>query len=526
MTAETERGIAIIGMACRFPGAETTAEFWQNLRHGIESVTFFADDTLLAAGVEPSLLQNPEYVKASPILKNVETFDAAFFGYSPKEAAIMDPQHRIFLEICWEAFEDAGYDPAAHETVVGVFAGAGSALSSYLMAHHDHPEMRGQTAGLQHINNDNDFLATRVWYKLNLTGPSLTVQTACSTSLVAVHLACQSLMSGECDLALAGASTVRVPHIRGYLAERGSVHSQDGHCRAFDAAGVGTIFGSGVAAVLLKPFAAALDDGNHIYAVIKGSAVTNDGAGKVSYTAASAVGQARAVVEALEAAQVQADTIGYVECHATGTPAGDPVEIQALTRAFRLHTQRRGFCAVGSVKTNIGHPEQSAGFAGLIKTALTLYHGEIPPTVHFTAPNAAIPFQDGPFYVQATLAEWHRGDTPRRAAVNSLGIGGTNAFLVLEEAPELPHGLRSRMPVIRRAAASLRNCSASPPGLPPGCEARRSGFSATWIPHTESRSRISATRSIRAERRTPSASRQHARRKRSWKRTAVACQPR
>jgi acyl transferase domain-containing protein/surfactin synthase thioesterase subunit len=436
MTAEPARGIAIIGMACRFPGAETTAEFWQNLRHGIESVTFFADDELIAAGVEPSLLQIPEYVKASPILKNVETFDAAFFGYSPKEAAIMDPQHRIFLETCWEAFEDAGYDPATHDTVVGVFAGAGSALSSYLLAHHDHPDMQGQTASLQHINNDNDFLATRVSYKLNLTGPSLTVQTACSTSLVAVHLACQSLLSGECDVALAGASTVRIPHLRGYLAERGSVHSQDGHCKAFDAAGVGTIFGSGVAAVLLKPVAAALEDGDHIYAVIRGSAVTNDGAGKVSYTAASAIGQARAVIEALESAQVTADTIGYVECHATGTPAGDPVEIQALTRAFRLHTNRKGFCAVGSVKTNIGHPEQSAGFAGLIKTALALYHGEIPPTVHFTTPNPGIPFADSPFYVQATLGDWRRGDTRRRGAVNSLGIGGTNAFLVLEEAPE------------------------------------------------------------------------------------------
>lgn len=436
MTAEDQRGIAIIGMACRFPGAETTAEFWQNLRRGIESVTFFSDGELIAAGVEPSLLLNPEYVKASPVLKNVDTFDAAFFGYSPKEAAIMDPQHRIFLETCWEAFEDAGYDPASHETTVGVFAGAGSALTSYLTAYHDHTEMLGQTAGLQHINNGSDFLATRVSYKLNLTGPSLTVQTACSTSLVAVHLACQSLLCGECDVALAGASTVRVPHIRGYVAERGSVHSQDGHCRAFDAAGVGTIFGSGVAAVVLKPVAAAVEDGDHIYAVIKGSAVTNDGAGKVSYTAASAVGQARAVVEALEAAQVPADTIGYVECHATGTPAGDPVEIQALTRAFSLQTRRKGFCAVGSVKTNIGHPEQSAGFAGLIKAALTLYHRELPPTVHFTTPNSAIPFQDSPFYVQATLADWPPGDTRRRAGVNSLGIGGTNAFLVLEEAPE------------------------------------------------------------------------------------------
>ena len=437
MTPDSGHGVAIIGLACRFPGADTPTEFWRNLRDGVESITFFGDEELIAAGVHPSLLQHPDYVKASPILRDVDAFDASFFGYSPKEAVIMDPQHRLFLETCWEAFEDAGYDAVTHhDVVVGVFAGAGSALTSYHLAHYDHPEMQGQTAGLQHINNDKDFLATRVSYKLNLTGPSLTVQTACSTSLVAVHLACQSLLSGECDMALAGASTVRVPHLRGYLAERGSVHSRDGRCKAFDAAALGTIFGSGVAAVLLKPLSAAVNDGDHIYAVIKGSAVTNDGAGKVSYTAASAVGQARAVVEALESAQVSADTLGYVECHATGTPAGDPVEIQALTRAFRVHTGRTGFCALGSVKTNIGHPEQSAGLAGLIKTALSLKHGEIPPTLHFTTPNPGIPFAAGPFYVQSTLREWPRGEAPRRAGVNSLGIGGTNAFLVLEEAPD------------------------------------------------------------------------------------------
>lgn len=436
MTPDAPHGIAIIGMACRFPGASTPAEFWQNLRSGTESITTFTDDELLAAGVDASLLRHPDYVKASPILRQADMFDAAFFGYSPKEAAIMDPQHRLFLETCWEAFEDAGYDPEAHaDRVIGVFAGAGSALTSYLLAMRDHPDMQGQTAGVQHITNDNDFLATRVSYKLNLTGPSLTVQTACSTSLVAVHLAVQSLLNGECDVALAGASTVRVPHISGYLAERGSVHSADGHCRSFDAAGVGTIFGSGVGAVLLKPLDAAIEDGDHVYAVVKGTAITNDGAGKISYTAAGTVGQARAIVEALEAAAVSADTIGYVECHATGTAAGDPVEIQALTRAFRLHTKRTAFCAVGSVKTNIGHPEQAAGMAGLIKTALALEHGELPPTVHFSTANPSIPFAGSPFYVQTALGDWPSGQTPRRAGVNSLGIGGTNAFVVLESAP-------------------------------------------------------------------------------------------
>lgn len=429
-------GTAIVGMACRFPGADAPAAFWRNLRDGVESVTFFSDAELLAAGVSPDTLRDPRYIKASPMLRDIDRFDAAFFGYSPKEATIMDPQHRVFLETCWAAVEDAGYDPASSDgPVVGVFAGAGSAMTSYLIAHAGHPELQGQTAGLEHINNDKDFLATRVSYKLDLTGPSLTVQTACSTSLVAIHLACQSLLAGECDMALAGASTIRVPHISGYLAERGSVHSGDGHCRAFDASGLGTIFGSGVAAVLLKDVRVALADRDHIYAVIRGSAIGNDGARKVSYTAASVQGQARTMVEALEVAGVDPDSIDYVECHATGTRAGDPVEIQALTRAFRTRTSRRAYCAVGSVKTNIGHPEQTAGLAGLVKTALALHHRELPPSLHLETPNPRIPFTDSPFYVQDALAPWPAGEAPRRAGVNSLGIGGTNAFVVLEEPP-------------------------------------------------------------------------------------------
>jgi acyl transferase domain-containing protein/surfactin synthase thioesterase subunit len=431
------RSVAIIGMACHFPGADTPGEFWQNLRNGVESISFFSEEQLRIAGVDQRLMTDQSYVKASPILKDFDKFDAAFFGYSPKEAMIMDPQHRLFLETCWEAFEDAGYDPeAGKDLIVGVFAGAGSALTSYLLAHCHHPAMQGQTASLQHITNDKDFIGTRVSYKLNLSGPSITVQTACSTSLVAVHLACQSLLAGECDMALAGASAVRVPHLCGYHTERGNVHSVDGHCRVFDAGATGTVFGSGVAAVLLKPLASALDDGDHIYAVIRGSAVNNDGAGKISYTAGSATGQARAVVEALEAAEVSADTVSYVECHATGTPAGDPIEIQALTRAFRIHTRRSRFCAVGSVKANIGHPEQTAGLAGLIKTALSLEHRELTPTVHFRSPNPSIQFAESPFYVQSTLCDWANPTGRRHAGVNSLGIGGTNAFIVLGEAPE------------------------------------------------------------------------------------------
>ena len=451
-------GIAIVGIALRLPGANSAAEFWNNLRNGVHSIRFFSHEELAAAGVDPGQLNHPHYVRASPVIDGFDRFDAAFFNFSPKEAAIMDPQNRLFLEICWQALEDAGFDPErTGDSVVGVFAGAGSALTSYMLAYSGHPDMQGQTAGLQHINADRDFLSTRVSYKLNLTGPSLTVQTACSTSLVAVHLACQSLMNRECDMAIAGASTVRVPHISGYLAEPDSVHSSDGHCRAFDAAGRGTIFGSGVAAVVLKPLAQAIEERHHIYAVIKGSAINNDGAAKISYTAASVQGQARAMVEALEVAGVSADTIQYVECHATGTRAGDPIEIQALTRAFRAHTQRQRYCAVGSVKTNIGHPEQSAGLAGLIKTALALKHRELPPTLHFATPNPNIPFENSPFFVQDTRAEWTgNGGAPRRAAVNSLGIGGTNAFVILEEAPA-----QSEQPDTDRTPSGLQICCLS-----------------------------------------------------------------
>jgi acyl transferase domain-containing protein/surfactin synthase thioesterase subunit/acyl carrier protein len=431
------RAVAIVGIGCRFPGADDPATFWDNLCRGVESITFFSEEELVTAGVDPALLRDPSYVKAAPMLNNVDRFDAAFFGYSPREATIMDPQHRIFLEVARDAFEDAGYHPESYGGVVGVFAGGGGVVTSYLMAHRRDRIFPGQTAGIQHLGNDKDFLSTRVSYKLNLTGPSITVQTACSTSLVAVHLARQSLLRGECDLVIAGAATIRIPHVSGYPVEKGNVHSADGHCRAFDAAGQGTIFGSGVAAVLLKNLDDALRDGDHIYALIIGTAVNNDGGEKLSYAAPSVTGQARAMLDALSDAEVAPDTIGYVECHATGTVVGDPLEIQALTRAFRVETSGQGFCKVGSVKTNIGHPEQAAGLAGLIKTALALKHARIPPSLHFVTPNPTIDFETSPFRVNTELVDWPAAEHPRRAAVNSLGIGGTNAFAVLEEPPRL-----------------------------------------------------------------------------------------
>ena len=428
-------GVAIVGLACRFPGAPDADAFWRNLVAGVESVTFFTDDELRRAGVAPSDLQDPAYVKAAPVLANAEAFDAAFFGYSPREARLMDPQQRIFLEVAWSALEDAGLAPDDHDGVTGCFAGTGGVVTSWLVAHQaEHPDLAGATGSLAHLGNDKDFVATRASYRMDLRGPSINVQTACSTSLVALHLACRSVLDGECDLALAGASTVRFPQVAGYRMEKGDILSPDGHCRAFDAGAQGTIFGSGAGVVVLKPLEDALADGDPIHAVVKATALNNDGRDKVSFTASSVPGQVRAMVEALALAGVPADSIGFVECHGTGTVVGDPLEVQALSRAFRATTKKRRFCAIGSVKTNVGHLEQAAGMASLIKTALALSHGVVPPSLNFEAPNPRIDFRRSPFFVATEVGEWPVAGL-RRAAVNSLGLGGTNAFAVLEEAP-------------------------------------------------------------------------------------------
>ena len=442
MSALRPNDIAIIGLSCRFPGAATAEEYWKNLCDGVESVTFFSDQELIANGIDPSLVANPTYVKAAAMLRDVEMFDASFFGYSPKEAALMDPQHRLFLEVCWETFENAGYDPVAYPGKVGVLATAGGVVTSYLLAKLHHPSLPGQTASASHISNDKDFLSTRIAYKFDLTGPSFTIQSACSSSLLAVHQACQNLRFEECDMMLVGGSVIRIPQVEGYLAERRNVHSLDGRCRPFDGTGQGTIFGSGVGAVLLKPLRHAIADRDHVFAVIKGTAANNDGSAKNSYAAPSLGQQSRAVADALKSAGVNADSVGYVECHATGTLIGDPIEIEALTRAFREHTDRTQYCAIGSVKANIGHPEQAAGIAGLIKTALVLHHKRIPPSINFHTPNPAIDFASSPFSVNEALQDFPGTGTPRRAGVNSLGIGGTNVFAVLEEAPSAGAGDR------------------------------------------------------------------------------------
>jgi acyl transferase domain-containing protein/surfactin synthase thioesterase subunit len=438
-------GVAIIGIACRFPGAPNHNAYWRNLCGGAESITRFSEEELAAAGVPSNFLSDPSYVKASPILPDVDLFDAGFFEFTPREAALMDPQQRLLLEVAWEAFEDAGHVPGAAAGPVGVFVGGGGVVTSYLVDRLPASAgLPGDTGSVTHLGNDKDFLSTRISYKLGLTGPSINVQTACSTSLVAVHLACQSILCGECEMALAGAAVVRVPQRVGYRSVKGGILSPDGHCRAFDAQAAGTLFGSGVGAVLLKNLEAAVKDHDTIYAVIRGTAINNDGSDKISFTASSAAGQARAMVEAMTLAGVSPDEMGYVECHGTGTVVGDPLEIEALTRAFSGGTARHGFCAVGSVKTNIGHLEQAAGIAALIKTALVLRHGLIPPSLHVRTPNPKINFTDSPFFVNSACREWENRDARRCAAVNSLGLGGTNAFAVLESPPPEPAYHESR----------------------------------------------------------------------------------
>ena len=407
--------IAIVGMAGRFPGAADVETFWKNIAAGVESIKFFSDEELQSAGVKSSLRKDPKFVSAACRLEGVDLFDASFFGFTPREAEIIDPQQRLFLECAWEALEAAGYDPEAYKGTVGVYAG--SALHRYV-ENFAISDTQNPAGGFQAtISNDKDHLSTRVSYKLNLTGPSVAVQTACSTSLVAVHMACQALVSGECDMALAGGVALLVPRPFGYVHQDGSMQSPDGHCRAFDAKARGTIFGEGMGIVVLKRLDESRADGDTIYAVIQGSAINNDGAQKVGYTAPSAGGQAKVIRVAQAVAEIEPETIGYVEAHGTGTELGDPIEIAALTQAFRAGTEKKGFCAIGSVKTNIGHANTAAGVAGLIKTALALKHKTLPPSLHFEAPNPKIDFANSPFYVNTEAKPWKADGRPDRKSV-------------------------------------------------------------------------------------------------------------
>jgi acyl transferase domain-containing protein len=466
MAATSETDIAVIGMSCRFPGAGDPATFWRNLIEGRESITFFSREELAAAGLARSLYDRPGYVRARGVLPGIERFDAPLFDMTPAEAAMTDPQHRLFLECAWEAMEDGGYHGDGFAGPIGVYGGcgAGGYLRDHVLPHAAGTDLAGLYQIMQ--ANEKDFLATRTAYKLHLTGPAITVQTACSTSLVAVHCACQAILNGECDMALAGGVSIFLPRISGYLYQEGMILSPDGHCRAFDALAAGTVMGSGAGLVLMKRLEDAVHDRDFIYGVIKGSAVNNDGAGKVGFAAPGVDGQVRVISEALAVAGVDPADIGYVETHGTATPMGDPVEIEALGRAFGKsfgRTRQRGTCLIGSVKTNIGHCDAAAGIAGLIKTLLALQHGRIPPSLHFVNANPAIDFGSSPFRVCTVPTAWPPAGGQRLAGVSSFGMGGTNAHMIVGEAPARRKFPRSRgcclLPISAKTATALAETS-------------------------------------------------------------------
>ncbi len=435
-----EDSIAIIGIDGRFPGAKNIDEFWENLKNGRESITHLSDQELLAIGIDKTLIDNPNYVKAGGFLEDIDLFDANFFGYNPQEAAAIDPQHRIFLECAYSALENSGYNPDRYTGKIGIFAGVG--WNNYLLFNLDRDEDFFKTAlGYQTvIGNEKDFLTTRISYLLNLKGISLDIQTACSTSLVATAMACQSLLTYQSDMALAGGISIASLKKTGYLYQQGGILSPDGHCRAFDAQAQGTVPGSGVGVVVLKRLEDALTDGDCIHAIIRGSAINNDGGDKIGYTAPSIDGQAEVIAEALALAGVEPETISYIETHGTGTVLGDPIEIAALNQVFGVRRGERPFAlTLGSVKTNIGHLDAAAGITGLIKTVLALKHQQIPPSLHFQQANPKIDFANSPFYVNTELKEWQTAGYPRRAGVSSFGIGGTNVHVVLEESSVISH---------------------------------------------------------------------------------------
>ncbi len=411
-----DSALALVGMSGRFPGARDIETFWQNIAGGVQSIRFFSDEELLAAGVDPAMVRQPNFVKAGSLLEEIDQFDAAFFGYTPREAEIMDPQHRFFLECAWEALESAGYNTESEQGLIGIFAG--SSFCSYLIRNlYADPKFMESVGTLQaSIGNERDALTSTVSYKLNLKGPCVAVQTFCSTSLVAVHMACQSLLNYECDMALAGGVAIEVPHSGGYLYSEGGIVSPDGQCRTFDASAQGSVMGNGVGVVLLKRLRDALADGDHMYAIIRGSAMNNDGSHRVSITAPGLDGQTEVIAEALGNAGVAAESIGYIEAHGTATELGDAVELAAMMKAFETQTQKKQFCALGSVKPNVGHLDRAAGVTGLIKTALALKHKQLPPSLNFERTSSDIDLENSPFYVNTVLHEWpsNADSTPGR----------------------------------------------------------------------------------------------------------------
>ncbi len=450
-STETElEPIAIVGMACRFPKASTLEEFWNILCQGDEAISFFTDDELLASGVDPVELQQANYIKAKGMVEGIEDFDPHLFGYTPREAELMDPQQRILLECAWQLLEQAALNPDRYSGDIASYVGVG--MNIYLLQNLlPHFNAKNSDDSYQMlIGSDKDFAATRLAYKLNLTGAAVAVNTACSTSLVAVHQACQSLWDYQSDAALAGGATFLVPQKTGYLYQQGGIPSSDGHCRPFDRQAGGTVPSSGAGLVLLKRLEDAIADNDTIYALIKGTAVNNDGADKIGFTAPSVNGQAAVIAEAMAAANVSPESISYIEAHGTATALGDPIEVAALKLAFAdADADEKQFCALASLKSNFGHMDTAAGIAGLMKAALALHHKKIPASLHFNQANPEIDFDDSPFYVNRTLQAWEQKNYPRRAGVSSFGIGGTNAHVVLEQAPDRNvDAIENRQPVL------------------------------------------------------------------------------
>jgi acyl transferase domain-containing protein len=437
-TNEDNQGFAIVGMSGRFPGAPNIDKFWENISNGVESIKPLSDDELREAGVDQKLIDNPDYVKVFSGLKGIDLFDAGFFNFTPREAEVTDPQLRLLLECGYEALEQAGYPSSKTDEKIGAFAGADR--SKYL--YHNllpYPEYSGEW-GLGSIDvlivNRNDHIAPQLSYRMDLTGPSVNLNSACATSLVVIHAACQSLLTYECDIALAGCTRI-TPYKSGYMYKEGGIKSVDGHCRSFDEKASGTVFGDGVGLIVIKRLADAIENNDTIHAVIKSSATNNDGSDKIGYAAPSAAGQAEVIVEAQAIADVPAETITYVETHGTATRLGDPIEVSALSEAFHSQTDKKQFCAIGSVKSNVGHLDISAGFAGIIKTVEALKHKKLPPSINYEKPNPEIDFENSPFYVNTELKPWKTDGIPRRAAVSCFGIGGNNAHVILEEPPEM-----------------------------------------------------------------------------------------
>jgi amino acid adenylation domain-containing protein/FkbH-like protein len=452
--------IAIIGMAGRFSGVSNIDEFWEAISSGKETITYYTKEELINKGVQKTLIDNKDYVLANGNIESADKFDSTFFGITPREADYMDPQHRVFLETCYEALENAGYTSEKYQGQIGVFAGCG--MNNYLVKNlFQHPEsLRSIGEFLTIQNNNSDYLTTRVSYKLNLTGPSIDIQTACSTSLVAIHIACQNLAGHNCDIALAGGVFIQVPHAEGYMYEQGGIFSRDGHCRPFDSEADGTLFGEGSGVVVLKRLDDAIRDCDTISCIIKGSAINNDGSAKVGYMAPSVNGQVAVISKAIANAGISPETISYIETHGTGTKLGDPIEVNALSHVFKNSSDNNTFCSLGSVKANIGHLDASAGVAGVLKVVMMLKNKKLPPLVNYKGPNPELALKDTPFYFNTTLKDWPSDNGPRRAGISSFGIGGTNAHCILEEAPEpdkkASAGIYHLLPVTAKTSSALK----------------------------------------------------------------------